>query len=76
MLVIRRRTGDGLVIAGNVEIEILEISPTRVKIGISAPDSITILRKEVQLTRQQNINAAHNISSATLSVLAGKLRSK
>ena len=47
MLVLRRRAGDSLLIGGDVEVEILEITPTRVKLGILAPDSVTIVRKEV-----------------------------
>lgn len=34
MLVIRRRAGEALVVDGVVEVTILEITPTRVKLGI------------------------------------------
>lgn len=58
MLVIRRRAGESLLIADNIEIEILELGPAHVKLGIRAPREVIILRKEVELTRAQNRNAA------------------
>lgn len=73
MLVLRRRAGDSLLIGGEIEIEILEITPTRVKLGILAPDSVTILRKEVYLTREQNVTAAKKVGAGAVSWLTGKL---
>ena len=58
MLVIRRRTGESLLVGDNVELEILEISGGQVKLGINAPREVSILRKEVYLTREQNRAAA------------------
>ena len=58
MLVIRRRRGETLVIGGNIEIEILESSSSSVKIGIRAPREIAVVRKEIQLTYDQNLAAA------------------
>lgn len=58
MLVIRRRAGEALVVDGVVEVTILEITPTRVKLGIEAPAMIAIARKEVLLTAEQNRRAA------------------
>ena len=72
MLVLRRRTGDSLLIGGDVEVEILEITPTRVKLGILAPDSVTIVRKEVHLTLEQNLNAARKVDPQAVSRLTGK----
>ena len=60
MLVIRRRAGEGVLIGPDIEIEILEVSPTRVKIGIVAPDALQIARKEVVLTREENLAASRN----------------
>lgn len=58
MLVIRRRAGESLLISDNIEIEILELGPVQVKIGIRAPREVPVLRKEVEITRQQNRSAA------------------
>jgi carbon storage regulator len=73
MLVLRRRAGDSLMIGGEIEVEILEITPTRVKLGILAPDNVTVVRKEVHLTREQNITAARKLDSQAVSWLTGNL---
>jgi carbon storage regulator CsrA len=47
-----------LVVDGVVEVTVLEITPTRVKLGIAAPAAVTVARKEVLLTAEQNRKAA------------------
>ena len=66
MLVIRRRAGESLLISDNIEIEILELGPGHVKLGIRAPREIVVLRKEVELTREQNLAAAAALSTESL----------
>ena len=73
MLVIRRRAGEGFLIGSDIEIEVLEVSPTRVKIGILAPGALPIIRKEVLLTRQENLAAARNAPPHTIAWLIRKL---
>jgi carbon storage regulator CsrA len=62
MLVIRRRPGETVVFIGtmgdDIEIEILDATASQVKLGIRAPKCVTVLRKEIQLTRDQNLAAA------------------
>jgi len=70
MLVIRRRAGERLLIGDHIEIEVLEVTATRVKLGIVAPQEIPIIRKEMQTTREQNVAAAHALQpNAILSIL-------
>ncbi len=73
MLVIRRRAGESFLINGNIEVEILEVGSTQVKLGIVAPKDISILRKEVHLTGEQNRAASREISTLELASLADKL---
>ena len=73
MLVIRRRAGESFLIDENVEIEILEVGSTQVKLGIIAPKNISILRKEVHITRTQNLAASREVSALELAGLAKKL---
>lgn len=47
MLVLKRKAGESLVIADNIEIKIIEVVDGRVKIGIEAPKSVSVMRKEV-----------------------------
>jgi len=49
MLVLRRKVGENIVMTGGITISILEVSGNRVKIGISAPDDIRIVREELLL---------------------------
>ena len=67
MLILRRRAGESLLIGSDVEIEILDVAGSAVKIGIRAPKDITILRKELELTRRQNCAAALDVPFSTLS---------
>jgi carbon storage regulator len=74
MLVIRRRAGESLLIGENIEIEILEIGSTQVKLGIRAPREIAVLRREIQLVREQNEAASRGISPEKLKDLLGRFR--
>lgn len=58
MLVIKRRAGQSVLIGENIEVHVLESSSGRVKLGITAPRETVVLRKEVLLTREQNLIAA------------------
>ena len=73
MLVIRRRAGESFLIDGDIEVEVLEISSSQVKLGIVAPRNVSILRKEVHITRQQNQASSREISPQELAIVAGKL---
>lgn len=70
MLVMRRRAGESFLIGGEIEIEILEVGPTRVKIGIVAPSDLAITRKEVLLTRSENVTAARSAPPEMISWLS------
>jgi len=74
MLVIRRRAGETLLIGDDVEIEILDCTSSHVKIGIRAPRRVTVLRKEIRLTGEQNAAAARDASPAAIDRLLGRLR--
>jgi len=58
MLVMRRRAGESILIGEDIEIQILHVGPSRIKIGITAPKSIPVTLKEVRLVRQENLAAA------------------
>lgn len=73
MLIMRRRAGESFQIGADIEIEILEITPTRVKIGVSAPPEIGIVRKEIVLTRQANLTASQPAPIETIAWLSEKL---
>ena len=47
MLVLSRKQHQSLVIGENIKITILEVKGNQVRIGIDAPDSITVRREEI-----------------------------
>lgn len=53
MLALSRKTGESLMIGNNVEITILEVKGDQVKVGINAPKSVTVYRKELYLQIQE-----------------------
>ena len=71
MLVLTRKKNESLIIADDIEIEILAIDGEQVKIGIKAPRDVDIHRKEVYLAIQKaNSDAAQQpISFAALDQL-------
>lgn len=73
MLVMKRRAGESFTIGDDIEIEVLEVSGTRVKLGIVAPDSALIVRKEALVTREENITAAQAMEPNTLAALVRQL---
>ncbi len=74
MLIIRRRAGESIVIDGQIEVEVLEASGSQVKLGIRAPRTIPVLRKEIVLVQEQNQEASRAIPSDTLERVASALR--
>ncbi len=47
MLVLSRKTGEGIALDQDIEIEVLSIEGDRVRIGIKAPKEMRIYRKEL-----------------------------
>jgi carbon storage regulator len=47
MLVLRRKVGESIILAGVISISVLAVEGERVKIGINAPADVTIVREEL-----------------------------
>lgn len=73
MLVMKRRAGESFTIGDEIEIEVLEVAGSRVKLGIVAPDSVAIVRKEARVTREENITASQPVAPDALAALAQRL---
>lgn len=69
MLIITRKKGQSLMIGDDIEITISRIDDGSVKIGINAPENVTILRKELleavenenKIAASVNLNLLKNI---------------
>ena len=53
MLALSRKEGESIVIGNNIEITILEVKGDQVKLGIAAPKSIPVYRKEIYTQIQE-----------------------
>ncbi|MBU7006410.1 carbon storage regulator CsrA [Phosphitispora fastidiosa] len=59
MLALTRKTGQSIIIDDNIEITVVEVKGDQVRVGISAPRSVKILRKEIfEEIRAENKAAA------------------
>jgi len=69
MLALTRKVGESIVIGDNVEITIISVTGDQIKLGIDAPRSISIHRKEIFLQIQEENKAAAASSEAGVSAL-------
>jgi carbon storage regulator len=53
MLVLTRRVGEEIVIDGGIRITVSGIQGEKVRIGVTAPDSVRVDRQEVHLRRNE-----------------------
>ncbi|MBQ8924516.1 MAG: carbon storage regulator CsrA [Lachnospiraceae bacterium] len=53
MLALSRKQGESIMIGNDIEISILEIKGEQIKIGISAPKSVPVYRKEIYTQIQE-----------------------
>lgn len=68
MLILSRKIGQSLIIGDDVEIKIVSIDGDNVKIGISAPKDISVVRKELLEVKDENKKAI-NIDKSSLKKL-------
>ena len=66
MLVLTRKKDQTIVINDDIEITVLDIQGDQVRIGINAPRSVSIHRKEVFLEIQQENKRASEVGNVSL----------
>lgn len=66
MLVLTRKKDQTIVINNDIEITVLDIQGDQVRIGINAPRSVSIHRKEVYLEIQQENRKASEVGNVSL----------
>ena len=68
MLALSRKVNESIVINNNVEIVVLEIKGDQVKIGIKAPKSVPVYRKEIYVQIEQSNKEATNTNISAQSL--------
>ena len=70
MLALSRKQGESIVIGNNIEITVLETKGDQVKIGISAPKSVPVYRKDIYAQiQEENREAVANLDVESLKKL-------
>jgi carbon storage regulator len=62
MLVLTRKRGESIIVGDNVEIKVLELHGSQVKLGVQAPHDIPVHRKEIYIAIQRENRAAASTS--------------
>ena len=68
MLALARKVNESIIIDNNIEVTLLEIKGDQVKIGINAPKSVPIYRKEIFLQIQE-ANKESAVNEESMDVL-------
>ncbi|MGB9712545.1 MAG: carbon storage regulator CsrA [Dissulfurimicrobium sp.] len=59
MLILTRKAGEKIRIGAEIEVTVLDVNGRQVRIGISAPPGLSILREEVfRRIQEENLKAA------------------
>lgn len=66
MLVLTRKKNESIVLNDNIEITIVDVQGDQVRIGINAPKSVSIYRKEIFLEIQAENKKAANVKAIDL----------
>lgn len=64
MLALSRKQGESIMIGNDIEITILEVKGDQIKVGINAPKSVPVYRKEIYTQIQE----ANRETVATLDI--------
>lgn len=66
MLILSRKLGESFLIGDDVEVFILDAQKDRIKVGITAPGNIKIIRKELKETEAANLESANSNGNIVL----------
>lgn len=66
MLILSRKIGESLVINGNIEVKIVDISGDKIKIGVEAPKEVSVFRSELCRTVEENKQASAAVRPSAL----------
>jgi len=55
MLVLTRRVGESIVVDGNIYVTVISVAGNKIRLGISAPPSVTVDREEIMKRKLNGI---------------------
>jgi len=59
LLILTRKSGEGLFIGDDIRITVLEIRGKQIRLGIEAPSAVVVLREEIyRRIQEENLQAA------------------
>lgn len=74
MLILSRKLNESIIIGDDIEISVVDIKGDQVKIGINAPKTVKVFRKEVYDAIQEENKAAARSSIDTIPSLDDMLK--
>ena len=74
MLILRRKTGESLILNENIKITVLESGSDGVRLAIDAPKQVQILREELVEATKANKEAVAAVDKEKLEKLKGMLK--
>ena len=69
MLILNRKADESIKIGDDIEIKVLSVEGSQVRIGIDAPSNLEIHRKEIYLAIQEENKAAASITDDLMNML-------
>ena len=78
MLILQRKTGESLLIGEDITVRVVSVDGTRVRLAISAPEDVSILRSELVTATAANRDSAmeETAPAELLDLLGGVLDHK
>ena len=76
MLILRRKTGESLILNDNIKITVLESGADGVRLAIDAPKQVQILREELVEATKANQEAVAAVDKEKLEKLKGMLKDR
>lgn len=69
MLVLTRKKNQSIIIGSDIEVKIVEVKGDTVKLGVNAPSSVSVHRKEVYEAIQKENKEAKTFDTNVLEIL-------
>ncbi len=69
MLILSRKEGESIQIGDGIEIKVISIQGEQVKIGIDAPRSVEVYRREIYLQIQEENRKAATVGSDLIGLI-------